>query len=411
MKKRFLLDKRKRSSYYDILLRLFGSDVVAYWPMWEASGTVMYDLKNARNGSYSNITLNNAKSPISKNAPLFNGTSGYANGFSAGLAAAFNGAEGTYSFWFKASSTGVWLDNEYRYLLKLAVDANNAIDIYKHTNNSVIIVYKAGGTSEAFIMLPTFSEWCNITITWSSSADQVIIYRNGTQELTTSTGLGTWAGTIVKNVLGAVDAPGAFWFWDGWLSHAVILSRAATSAEIRQMVRMGGCKIMSFIGDSITADASSFYVKQLTEQCQGGKVNHATAGHSIMANMDAQVLATATDDPNVIIIALGTNDAAADPAALQAEAEENLAELKTMHPTAKIYWMNCLPRWTDVGGGTEYDLSVVRARIAAACTAQGVDCWDTYTTPWIVVGDTSDGVHPTAAGGLKIATQILARLP
>jgi lysophospholipase L1-like esterase len=127
--------------------------------------------------------------------------------------------------------------------------------------------------------------------------------------------------------------------------------------------------------------------------------------------MDAQTVSSATDNANVIIIALGVNDNnAGDMTALQAEYAENIAELKVSNPNATIYAMNVLPVWMDGGGGTVSDKGNIRTAIAAACTAQGITCWDTFTTPWITVADTADGVHPTAAGHAKIATEVLARL-
>ena len=49
--------------------------------------------------------------------------------------------------------------------------------------------------------------------------------------------------------------------------------------------------------------------------------------------------------------------------------------------------------------------------VAAACTAQGVTCWDTYTSTWIDAADTIDGLHPNDADHAKILTQVLALLP
>jgi lysophospholipase L1-like esterase len=168
------------------------------------------------------------------------------------------------------------------------------------------------------------------------------------------------------------------------------------------------------LGDSITASYNeSWFFPFCKNYVLGGAtaINHAVGGHSIMSNMDAQTVAVATDDADIIIIALGTNDNdAGDMTALQAEYAENIAELKASNPRATIYAMNVLPRWTDVGGGTVMDRSHIRAAIAAACTAQGITCWDTYTTPWIAAADTSDGTHPTAGGAVKIATEVLARL-
>lgn len=128
-----------------------------------------------------------------------------------------------------------------------------------------------------------------------------------------------------------------------------------------------------------------------------------------MANMDAQTVQAVGDTPNTVIIELGRNDdLMGDMAALQAEVEENLIELKAGAPLRQIYFMNVLPTWT--AGGVPIDFTVIRNAISAACVAQSVTCWDTYTVPWIDFADTTDGTHPTAAGHAKIATQVLARL-
>lgn len=130
-----------------------------------------------------------------------------------------------------------------------------------------------------------------------------------------------------------------------------------------------------------------------------------------MNDLDTQAAAAAGDNATKIIIALGTNDNnAGDMEALQAKVESNIIALKASNPNATIYYMNVLPRWTDNTGATPVDKSNIRTAIAAACTAQGVTCWDTLSTPWITAAQTSDGLHPIAAGSQAIATQILARL-
>jgi lysophospholipase L1-like esterase len=126
--------------------------------------------------------------------------------------------------------------------------------------------------------------------------------------------------------------------------------------------------------------------------------------------MDAQTLASANDDADIIVIALGSNDNNdGNMETLQAEYEENIEELRTLNSRATIYAMNVLPRWTDSSGEVEVDKSNIRTAIAAACAAQGVTCWNAYT--WITAGQTSDGVHPTAEGSAAIAAQVLVRLP
>lgn len=170
---------------------------------------------------------------------------------------------------------------------------------------------------------------------------------------------------------------------------------------------------MAILGDSIAAASGGW--PYITSQYKvWSLVNHAVNSMGILVgadNMDVQTLAAANDDADVIILALGANDNnAGDMAALQAEATENILELQASNPRARICYLNVLPCWTDGTGATEQAKDNIRAAITAACAATGITCWDSHTTPWIVVTDTSDGIHPTAAGTLKIAYQVLARL-
>jgi lysophospholipase L1-like esterase len=131
-------------------------------------------------------------------------------------------------------------------------------------------------------------------------------------------------------------------------------------------------------------------------------MNHAVGGHSIMTNMDAQTVAAASDAADIILILLGTNDV--DDAGVTAEYQENLEELKTSNASATIYGMSILNR--TAGEATRL---VNNTRIQTACANAGVTYWD--TEGWIdAATETSDGTHPTAAGHVKIAAQVLARL-
>jgi lysophospholipase L1-like esterase len=168
-------------------------------------------------------------------------------------------------------------------------------------------------------------------------------------------------------------------------------------------------KTVSVLGDSISTNTmwpTLFNHLYNNSRCE--LKNHSAGGSSIMAHMDGEVVAAASDNADIIIFALGTNDS--DDAGIVAEVEENIDEIRGTNPNATVYYMNVLPRWTDIGGGTPVDKSGQRVKIATACAAKGVTCWDTYNDPWIVAGDTSDGLHPTAAGSLKIANKILALL-
>ena len=128
---------------------------------------------------------------------------------------------------------------------------------------------------------------------------------------------------------------------------------------------------------------------------------------SATGGMDDQALACASDNSDLIIMGLGTNDDnGGDMTALQAKVESNITALKSSNPNARLAYINVLPRWTDVTGATPVDKSNIRTAIASACTAQSVTCLDPYTEPWILPSDTVEGIHPNASGNTKIWSHI-----
>lgn len=176
--------------------------------------------------------------------------------------------------------------------------------------------------------------------------------------------------------------------------------------------RIVGDKILTVIGDSIAADINSFG-RLMQRENNYALCSYAVGGASIFYSaMDLQTVAAINDNADIIINELGTNDDETDNMSLkQTEIQNRLKIQKASNPNATIYYMNVLPRWTDVGGLTEAMKPNIRACIAAACLAENVTCWDTYTDPWINASDTIDGIHPSAAGHVKIRNRILALLP
>lgn len=179
------------------------------------------------------------------------------------------------------------------------------------------------------------------------------------------------------------------------------------------------------IGDSITpfdrtspatswpmlvAQSHNGGVTQLRTYCGGGE-GLSKGGSSLNTALNqAQNLVANADDPDYVIVHIGTNDAPADVAAtgstVQALMEQLLDYLTTNGVAAsKIRVMQILPNTTE----TYHPAN--RTAIAAACTSRGVTLWD--TSAWInpTSGvDTTDGLHPNATGHQKIATEVLARL-
>lgn len=173
----------------------------------------------------------------------------------------------------------------------------------------------------------------------------------------------------------------------------------------------------SFLGDSITVGVAATdnmgYADMVVANYPVAAigVNHGVGGAIALTGMDSQVAAASADNANIIIMAFGTNDDnGGNMAALQAEIEENIVEIAGTNPLALIYYLNVLPKWTDNTGVTEIDKSNIRTAVAAACAAQSITCWDTYTVPWIDAADTTDGTHPTDGGHGKVKDKIISLL-
>lgn len=402
-----------RWQYWQRIINLLGrQSIVAYWPLWETSGSIATDIINSRNGSYNaSIVLNGITSLAGKPAPTFPGTSGV-NINVANAAASFPATEGTLMLWAKALNSGIWTDGQAKQLGYFFVNGNNYVAIQQSANNQLRCIYNAGGSFKQLTATSFPTGWFHLAITWSVSNGRVRVYRNGVQFFADLTSIGTWAGSIITALIGggAVAAQ----TWKGYESDAILLNRELTAVEIKNIVKYVQWKGLSILGDSIANNIVESWPEVVEHTWQGGSsglMDHANGGDSIMDNMDAQALAAANDDANVIILAIGANDNnAGDMSALQAKYEENIVKLKASNPHATIYSMNILPVWTDITGTTPVNKANIRTAIAAACVSQGITCWDTFTIPWITAGQTSDGVHPTAAGHATIATQVLARL-
>ncbi len=403
---------------------MFGTSLLAYWPLNETSGTVATDKSgNGRNGAYVNGTLGAAGIGDGGTAFSLDGTSDAVNVYSADLATNFPYTEGGISFMAK-SPLAMWTDATARYWAIFQADTSNRIMIRRETtNNTLAFYYIAGGVSKSWTLTNSTnntrgfskSDWINYAFTWSVAAGTAEIYINGAL-FQTLTSIGTWTGSLAatNSALGAANDIGAASL-SGTMAHVLLVNRKITALEARTIYNQSPLrnKIIAILGDSISNESTEWPFTVYASYNSGNStiVNHAVAGDNILASMDAQTLAAATDNADVIVIALGTNDDnAGNMATLQAEAEENIAELKASNPNATIYWMNVLPRWTDSTGATPVDKSNIRTAIAAACTAQSITCIDTFSTPWITAAQTADGLHPTVAGHAAIAAQILARI-
>lgn len=211
---------------------------IAYWPLNETSGTAITDASgNGRNGTYNGPTLGQPGIGDGNTAPLFDGVNDAANVYSASLASAFNGAEGTVAVWAKVASSAVWTDATYRAIVRLAVDSNNDIMIYRSTvSNRINCDYRAGGTlNQVAATSLTSTAWLHIALTWSKTSNVLTAYSNGAS-IGTQPVTGTWAGSLAstRTLLGSQFAPSTM-PWSGYLAHAAIWTTALSSTDIASL--------------------------------------------------------------------------------------------------------------------------------------------------------------------------------
>jgi lysophospholipase L1-like esterase len=398
--------------YYQQRKNLFGSSIIQYIPVLDTSGTVATDVSgNGRNGAYTNVTLGQA-GVGGEPSGAFNGSTSYLDHYSAGYGAAFNGAEGSLSLLVKVSGIADWTDATQRYFASLLADTNNYLKISKsNTANYMMWEYKAGGVTLTRYKSEMYAvDFMHLFFTWSKTGNRARSFYNGDQWLADLTNLGNWAGALASynTVIGAAYKLPAN-VHKGNICEVMTLDRAATAEEVEQDYRIFFNRLtLSVLGDSIT-QAEGSWAARLAQTHNQGHIRYnkyAVAGHSIMANMDAQTLSAADDNADLIIIELGTNDNnAGDMGALQAKVESNIDALRTSNPSATIFYMNVLPRFDGV------DKSNIRAAIVAACAAKSVTCWDTVTDPWILEADTqADKYHLNDTGYAKITAEVLERL-
>ena len=213
------------------------ANLIAYWPFAETSGTNADNAEGtaARDGTFGrNVTTMGTGAGIGdgNTAPLFDATNDYCDVDTASLVSAFNGAEGTISFWAKVSGAGVWSDGTLRRLAILLVDGSNYLIIAKNPANNIQIDFNAGGTGEqgSSAAVTNNTGWWHCAVTWSKAGEVIRYYLLGTEQAT-DTALGTWAGSLATVVVGASNTTPTNQ-WDGYLAHVAIWTTPLDAGDI-----------------------------------------------------------------------------------------------------------------------------------------------------------------------------------
>ena len=229
----------RQQGYADALRSIFGNSLIGLWPQDETAGTVAYDRSGrGHNGAYTGVTLANGDSIRGTKAPLYDGTNDFNNIYSAALAAAFNGVEGTLLCWARVSAAGVWTDGGMRYIVNIQADVNNYIIVRKGAEVNNLAMLVKGGGQASDIATGTFSGtgWMCLALTWSVVGGALIGYLNGAvlHKDDSLTSVGNWAGVPAATLtcIGAQTTGGAY-PWSGLIGPVALLNYAATHAQIK----------------------------------------------------------------------------------------------------------------------------------------------------------------------------------
>lgn len=213
--------------YYENLQALQASDLIAHWPLWEASGGVFLDESgNGHTGVAHGWTWGQTGIGDGRSSVLLDGVNDYGDLSASGLEAAFNGSAGTLFAWVYLHS-----DTAFRVAVRLAADGSNFVQVHKPAADGYLAMrYRAGGTQHDVLTAVPTGTWLPVALTWSAAAGELKAYVNGAQVGSTQTGLGTWAGTLDYAMVGSFYQ--ALNVWNGKLAHVALWAVPLTAAQI-----------------------------------------------------------------------------------------------------------------------------------------------------------------------------------
>jgi len=228
-------------SYISHVLATRPANLLAYWPLNETAGSIADNAEGTavRDGTYTNIDLNQVAGPDGQPAGYWDGSNDYVDIYSASLAGVWDGDLYTISLWIKVDSSSVWTDSTLRHFCNFYANGNNLTFIRKNPTNNQVEFYRiGGGAGGTQVLLNSVSDtgWLHFVITADQASNEFKAYYNGSQTGTTQTGLNSWAASLDSSgtVIGAeLTIPSAV--WNGYIAHAAVWDVALTDSEIAQL--------------------------------------------------------------------------------------------------------------------------------------------------------------------------------
>lgn len=316
----------KPKGYSEQVKSIFGSSIIAYYPMDELTGTTAIDASgHGYNGTYSGVTLGQTGIGDGKTAPTFDGLNDFLNIYSAGLAGAMTWQEGTISLWCKVDSAADWIDSTVRRLFYISDDTtHNVIYIYKKSAaNGIYAGYIGNSTADAMAFDKiNATKWIHVAITWSLAGDYFKLYLNGSQQDVAQTTIGTWSSAPTARYMnvGCQDSASGSIPWKGSLAHFAVGNAALSDAQIARLAwsNYSNFKLMIDFDDGNASNMDAF--AYMNARGLKGNINAIsglidTAGyltHENLQTMDAAgwlIVNHTTEDVNLDTLALVDQEA------------------------------------------------------------------------------------------------------
>lgn len=213
---------------------------IAYWPLAESSGTTANDESGTgRNGTYSGATLGVTGIGDGRTAASLPGSVASINVYSASLADAFNGQQGTLCGWAKVSGAALWTDGSQHELAIFLSALSNYLRIIKRTtNNGIRFEYVANSAGKTIDLTTSSTGWMFFAFTWDKTGDAAkAYYKDDTtpfaQVGATQTTLGAYSGALssTDTVLGARNTSQTE-VWNGPLAHWALFTSALSATAL-----------------------------------------------------------------------------------------------------------------------------------------------------------------------------------
>jgi lysophospholipase L1-like esterase len=305
-------------------------------------------------------------------------------------------------------------------ILKNIVWGGDQIIFDGNTTNSGTLLQHYGTSNHISMVIGAYTPeetnnrnyvWQLVKVTFNGAASKIQIW--GFDEHTGNPGTAAMNGfTLARYGAHALD------FGNIGILQAILRKTAedATNTDIifKEMLKAFDGEFL-FIGDSITQKMDFSYVNDMQNRWVGDKVpylrNYAVSGAFVMPqvshnDLETQIELSKDVKCSRIWVAMGMNDNIADVNAIEAVYKANIEQLKAHHPTATIYCQGIIPTTRNAGA----DAAAINPKLKlAAESILGVTFYE--TTGWIdAATETIDGIHPTAGGHAKIATEVLSRI-